>query len=259
MFTARRHKTFTAFLFVSALVFQCAGYSQTITTPGDSRLLRSGLGDPGIATSVCGSDISAQPIDSCRPDDPWVPQELSGLGPRGLLIARVRERTLQILQSDNECSAWFEETDPEAADVFRSLHYDIDEDGTANIYSVTDNFGDLLFKHPWGAKSIEDSGKDSFIELNGNGPFFVRKTRVMPSDPHSSAILPDQPQGTLIGPYQGATPQAQITIMLHELGHIVGRLPRDDNSWNGRSSENTRDVLRHCKREIRQMARQDLH
>ena len=132
------------------------------------------------------------------------------------------------------------------------------ESGEANIYSVRDNFGDLFFKHPWAAKSVEGAGRNSFIELNGNGPFFIHKSRVLPFEHRlanswrNDGLLP-----VLIGPYEGATPKAQLTIMLHELGHIVGRLPRDDNSWNGRSSENTREVLRHCKKEIRQISRQE--
>jgi hypothetical protein len=54
----------------------------------------------------------------------------------------------------------------------------------------------------------------------------------------------------VISSYPGNTPEAQITILLHELGHIIGRLPEDDDSWDGRSSRNTSEVLRHCKTEI---------
>src|ERR1700693_1994947 len=58
-----------------------------------------------------------------------------------------------------------------------------------------------------------------------------------------------------ISSYNGNTPEAQITILLHELGHLIGRLPEDDDSWDGRSLRNTSDVSRHCKSETRAAAR----
>jgi predicted Zn-dependent protease len=65
------------------------------------------------------------------------------------------------------------------------------------------------------------------------------------------------PRGNLtltISTYNGDTPEAQITILLHELGHIIGRLPEDDESWDGRSLRNTAEVSRHCKIETRAAA-----
>lgn len=258
MFTIITKHRLTIFLLFYGLIFPGASYTQTIVSFYRMSSLHAGVDDARSETNPCSSHNVNQPLSTCSAADEWMSQELSSLGPRGEVIARVREQTLQILQSDNACKAWFEGADPDIADVYRSLHYDIDVNGTATISGVTDKFGELLFKHPWGARSIEGSGRNSFIELNGNGPFFIRKTRVMPSIASLAAMLPDEPQSVLIGPYEGATPEAQITIMLHELGHVVGRLPRDDDSWNGKSSNNTREVLRHCKREIHQAARQDL-
>lgn len=184
-------------------------------------------------------------------------RELLRLGSRGDVIARVRQETLEILESDNTCSNWFGEVEPDAATIFRTLHYAIDSNGETDIYSVRDNFGDLFFKHPWGAKSVEGAGRNSFVELNGNGPFFIHKSHVLPFEHRLTNLWPgNEDVPMLIGPYQGATPEAQMTIMLHELGHIVSRLPRDDNTWNGRSSENTKEVLRHCSKQIRQIARE---
>jgi hypothetical protein len=259
MFTIPLYKCLTLFLVSSALILPRVSHSQTMASPYHPSSLHLEVDDAGSGPDLCGRYIPTQITPNCDRAEVWMSQELSSLGPRGELIAGVREQTLQILQSGNACKAWFEEADPDAADVFRSLHYDIDLNGTASIYSITDNFGDLLFKHPWGARSVENSGRNSFIELNGNGPFFVRKTRIVPSEAKLAAILPNGPQAVLIGPYEGATPEAQITILLHELGHIVGRLPRDDNSWNGRSSDNTRELLRHCKKDIRQAARREVN
>jgi predicted Zn-dependent protease len=58
------------------------------------------------------------------------------------------------------------------------------------------------------------------------------------------------PDSTMtVSRYNGDTREAQITILLHELGHIVGLLPEDDDSWNTRSMRNTAEVSRHCKAE----------
>jgi hypothetical protein len=48
-------------------------------------------------------------------------------------------------------------------------------------------------------------------------------------------------------------------MMLHELAHIIGRIPEDDDSWNRRSSQNTDEVLRHCKKEIDFVTRKPAH
>ena len=233
-------------------------YAQDHITLSSSPSLHSaGTATPKNTTTWCPSDVSSQHDIACNNGNDSIPEELTGLGQRGNLIAKTRERTLSILQSDNTCAAWFQESDPDAADIFRSLHYDVDATGPADIYSFRDSLGDLFFLHPWGARSIEYSGRSSFIQINGNGPFFVRKSRVTASDNRSAAVLPSEFIPVIIGLYVGATPEARITIMLHELGHIIGRLPRDDNSFDGRSSQNTSEVLRHCKKEIRQVARDD--
>jgi hypothetical protein len=231
------------------------GYAQTLFPTRNPALTRvsSVVGD---ARHLCANDAS-NVMPECYEPDTRLTMELSSLGTRGEMIATVRKQTLSLLKSENSCSAWFEQVEPNVADVFRSLHYDIDPAGSAEIHSIRDNLGDLYFMHPWGAKSIENSGSHAFIQLNANGPFFISRTRVVPSDLRAAAFRIEAPQPVYIGPYVGATPEARLTIMLHELGHIVGRIPNDDLSWNGRSSENTREVLRHCKKEIREIARQD--
>src|ERR1700675_736955 len=44
--------------------------------------------------------------------------ELSPLGKAGDTIARAREQVLEILQQNNACTAWFQESDPDPAEVF---------------------------------------------------------------------------------------------------------------------------------------------
>lgn len=229
-------------------------HSQTIFL-NSVTTVRNKLADSGKLMNHCSSNTPLGPETGCEDSDLSVSRELSALGVHGALIAQVRQETLEILQTDNTCSAWFQEADPTGADVFRSLHYYVDANGTADIHSIRDKFGDLYLMHPWGARSREYSGKDSFILINGNGPFFNSRSRVVPADPREATRSEIGLIPVLIGPYTGATAEAQITIMLHELGHITGRLPVDDNSWDGSSSRNTSEVLRHCKKEIHQTAR----
>jgi hypothetical protein len=155
------------------------------------------------------------------------------------------------LRHGNACTAWFQEADPDPAEVFRSLHFELDMRGPSYVYGMRDGRRGQLFKHPWAARSFEYGGRNSFILLNPNGPFFNRTSTVMQLDPRG---MPPRPSGNrllAVASYNGNTPEAQITILLHELGHIIGRLPEDDDSWDGRSFRNTSEVWRHCKAETK--------
>ena len=61
-------------------------------------------------------------------DDGRVALELANLGKQGDTIAQ-RKQTLEILQNRNACSAWFQEADPAPAEVFRSLHLELEIKG----------------------------------------------------------------------------------------------------------------------------------
>ncbi len=186
--------------------------------------------------------------------DDRVVLELSALGRQGDTIARAREQVLEILQQGNACTAWFQGADPDPAEVLRSLHFALEMRGPSFVYGIRDSNGGQFFKHPWAARSIEDAGRDSTILLNANGPFFNRASFVMQLNTRGMPARPDGTRLLTVSSYEGNTPEAQITILLHELGHIIGRLPEDGDSWDGRSSRNTSEVLRHCKTETRAAA-----
>jgi hypothetical protein len=59
----------------------------------------------------------------------------------------------------------------------------------------------------------------------------------MQLDPGGIFARPGADLVLTISSYHRDTPEAQITILLHELEHIIGRLPEDDDSWDGRSSD----------------------
>jgi hypothetical protein len=171
------------------------------------------------------------------------------------VISEAREQVLKILQSQNACTAWFQETDAAAAEVFDSLLYELDEKGTSEAYRRRDEFGEILTKHPWGASAPESGGKAAVVTLNRNGPFFKHFARMRTLNALGAFGSNENWDVQMVGPYSGDTPQVRVLILLHELGHVIGRLPVDDASWNGDSSRNTAEVLRHCRHEI-QLTRQ---
>ena len=80
--------------------------------------------------------------------------ELSALGKQGDTIARARGQVLEILQYGNGCAVWFQEADPDATEVLRSLHFELEMRGPSYVYGVRDNERGRLFKHPWAARSM---------------------------------------------------------------------------------------------------------
>ncbi len=210
-----------------------------------------------IATAALVSTLFASSpsysVSASKFDDRVV-LELSALGKQGDTIARAREQVLEILQQGNACTAWFQGADPDPAEVLRSLHFALEMKGPSYVYGIRNSRGGQIFKHPWAGKSIENGGRDSTILLNANGPFFNRTSFVMQMDTRGMPARSDGNRLLTISSYNGNTPEAQITILLHELGHIIGRLPEDADSWDDRSSRNTSEVLRHCKTETRAAA-----
>jgi hypothetical protein len=116
--------------------------------------------------------------------------ELSALGKPGDTIARAREQVIDILQHGNACSAWFQEADSDATEVFRSVHFELEMRGPSYVYGMRDNERGQLFKHPWAARSIENGGLNSTILLNANGPFFNRTLEIMQLDQEECYFSP---------------------------------------------------------------------
>jgi hypothetical protein len=187
-------------------------------------------------------------------EDEYIQLELAAMAKRGGTIRRVREQTLAILRTENECTAWFREADPQPSAVLRSLHYEIEAEKISYVFRMADGQGGKLIKHPWGARSTENSGRNSNVSLNGNGAFFNSIVPLVELDQHATVGRPGGFYYLTIASFKGNTTEAQITILLHELGHIIGRLPEDNDSWDGRSSLNTKEVVRHCGPAIRAVA-----
>jgi len=195
---------------------------------------------------------------ACQKESNRIAEALFALGKRGETIVKAREQVLEILESNNSCSAWFQEADPDPAGTFRSLGFVLDEKGPRNIRAVRAVGEPEVYRHPYAASSVEDAGRNSAIRLNANGPFFNRFAQVLEQRRVSGPVEIGGMRELQVGPYPGNTAFSQITVLLHELGHITGRLREDNDTWDESSNRNTAEVLRFCRAEINAAARKKL-
>jgi len=173
-------------------------------------------------------------------------------------MQRVRGQALALLQNENGCSAWFHEADDDPAGVFQSLQFKIEKEKQAFVLRVMDVHGGARYKHPWAARSWQWGGRNSTVILNPSGPFFNPILPVIDLGAGGAVVRYSGFRMLTIGPYKGDTTEAQITTLLHELGHVTARIPEDGDTWDGKSSENTEEILRHCKTEIQEFAKLNL-
>jgi len=183
----------------------------------------------------------------------------SDLPQRGEELERARQQVLVILQANGGCSAWLKETDPNVVEIFRSLRLRVVDEDVSYIQQTYDPRKGFLFKHPWAARTHELAGREALVEFNLNGPFFLSSLPVVQIASPIDAGRFHGFHALSIGSFRGNSLAAQMTTMLHELAHVIGRIPVDDDSWDGRSTRNTAQVLQHCKTEIRAAARAAEH
>ncbi|MGB2898591.1 MAG: hypothetical protein WBB89_04950 [Candidatus Acidiferrum sp.] len=162
---------------------------------------------------------------------------------------------LRILQTENGCAAWFQEADPDPAGTFRSVNFVLEENGPSYVFAKKEVGQDEIFKQPPVASSWQNAGRTATIRLNANGAFFKQTSEVLAQDRREGPLQRGGMHVLRVASFRGNSAPAQVIALLHEFGHIVGRLPEDDDSWNGQSTRNTDEVLRHCRPEIRSIAR----
>jgi hypothetical protein len=180
---------------------------------------------------------------------------LLALGTRGLLIEQARQRVIAILATENSCSVWFREEDPGAAAIFESLNFFL-TDGPRNVVTFKSASGELFFKHPYSAGVQENAGLNATVFLNANGAFFTSVADILDRNFDGSLARYAGRRELRVGPYAGNTLPARITTLLHELGHVIGRLPDDSDELSGLSEQNTDRVLHACHAEIKAITRE---
>jgi hypothetical protein len=184
-----------------------------------------------------------------------VQEELATMGKGGQKILRARDRVLEILQTKNACSAWFREKDSNPADTFRTVGFEVDRKGEVFVQESKDPSNVSIFRDPYVAKVFQGDGRYSTITINTNGAFFYPLAGVVELWKEGGPLSHRGQRPTNVGPYGGDTRRAQVLVLLHEFGHVLDLLPADENNVEGKSVQNTNEVLRFCRGEIESKAR----
>lgn len=258
MYSAHRSILAVALFFISS-------FSATTAFPQAAKFLRHAA-DPlplasapadkpaivpsGIVASVNPCSPSSPAQAGCNPPRDLVQEYLASIGKPGQKILRAREKVLEILQTENACSAWFREKDPNPADTFRTLNYVVDRRGEEFILASKQP-GDLtIFRNPYVAKVFQGDGRYGTITINANGAFFTPIASVLEGWKEGGPVGDRRPRATDVGPYAGDSMHAQVLVLLHEFGHVLDLLPTDENNVDGKSVHNTNEVLRFCRSEV---------
>jgi hypothetical protein len=187
-----------------------------------------------------------------------VENELALYGRLGLLISQARAHTLSILSSENSCSNWYRQALPHPDEMFQTLRFVVDSSGQREIFKVEGASGDFEFFHPYVAHAGQNVGPGSTITINANGAFFKDHAVVRisggPADPFGKQFM----RVLSVADFWGDTQQARILTLLHEFAHVLDMLPVDFGSPSAAflSVENTKAVLKNCKSQIEQEAKQ---
>src|SRR6267142_3162345 len=215
----------------------------------------------GDAPSSCGALSPATPAPGlceatsragtgCEDAQDLEQANLEAMGKAGQKISRAREKVLEILGAKNACSGWFREKDASPAATFRTLRFELDLHGEEFIRESRD-MGPLdIFRNPYVARVIQGDGPYGTVTINPKGAFFSVMARVVETNKEGG---PPNMRGVRllhVGPYAGDTMPARAVTLLHALRHVLDILPTDHDNVDGKSVQNTHEVLRYCSAEL---------
>lgn len=200
--------------------------------------------------------VSSLRFASDRVSDPSG-DELQSLGSQGLTIEQARVEVMSILTEDNSCSAWFRTAEQEASEKFRSLRFAIDESAGGEIRRVDVWQESSTYYQPYVAHTGQNVGWGSTVTINAKGAFFKDWAPVRIVVNNSDLGYVKSFKQLVVGNFSGATREARILTLLHELGHVLDLLPIDSGVPFGPqlSTKNTGLVLQHCGAQIRHLAK----
>jgi len=88
-----------------------------------------------------------------------VQEDLATMGKAGQKILGRADRVLEILQTENACSAWVPEKDSNPANTFRTLSFALDRKGEEFVLE-SKNPGDMnIFRSPYCREGFPGRGK----------------------------------------------------------------------------------------------------
>lgn len=219
---------------------------------------RIGPGNAGDASVPCDSmRVNAPSVIPCNSTKPgceaqkdFVQMDLAAMGKTGRKILRARDRVLEILQGENGCSAWLQQKDTNAAATFRTLAFAVDRHGEEIVHVSKGADSLYTYRDPYVASVGQATGAYATIKLNADGAFFQPLAPVLLVSKEGGSARGWGARLINIGPYPGDSLNAQTLALLHEFGHVIDLLPIDFENEDGKSVQNTAEVLRYCRAEI---------
>ncbi len=228
---------------------------------GSSAVPRADAEVAGDAPPSCGAlplgTPAVRPCDAanrtgtgCENAEDLEQVNLEAMGKAGQKISRARQKVLEILGAENACSAWFRKKDANPAVTFRTLHFELDLHGEEFIRESRDIGSLNLFRNPYVARVIQGGGPYGTVTINPKGAFFSAMARVVETNKESGPLNLRGVRLLHVGRYAGDSLQAQAVTLLHEFGHVLDILPTDQDNVDGKSVQNTNEVLRYCGAEL---------
>jgi len=199
---------------------------------------------------VAPCNLSTQAVTPCATSADLVRDDLHTMGKPGRVILRARDKVLTILESENACTGWYRTKDSDPAAVFRTLTFSVDRSGDGFVRESPSAEGFAMMRNPYVASVMQDGGRSSTVIINANGAFFFPAANVVEERYLGGPANFRRPQVIQVGPYVGGSFRAQVLVLLHEFGHVIDLLPEDRDDRDGKSRQNTLDVLRACRAEV---------
>ncbi len=193
---------------------------------------------------------STEAITPCPAYSDAVRDDLNAMGKPGQLILRARDKVLEILQTENACTDWYRTRNSDPVAVFRTLTFSVDRKGEAYVRTAPATDGSEMVYNPYVASVEQDGGLHSTVTLNAYGAFFFPAASLVEDRYKGGPLIFHGTRWIKVGPYVGGSFRAQVLVLLHEFGHVIGLLPEDHEDRDGKSRHNTLDVLRACRAEV---------
>src|SRR5262249_21955287 len=103
---------------------------------------------------------------------PAVPRDLQGLGKNGQSILAARAHVLEILATDNACTAWFRQGTANPAKAFQTLSFQLDSKTPGYVVERLNGTAPEAYLSPYVATVIQDGGEYQAVTINAEGAFF---------------------------------------------------------------------------------------